>query len=41
MAGHRDHAPAAVRADTAPLQRAQQPRIDRHAPRPGRKADAS
>jgi len=41
MAGHRDHAAAAVRADTAPPQRAEQSGIDRrHAPRPGRKADA-
>ena len=36
MAGHRDHAPAAMRADTAPLERVERPGIDRHAPRPGR-----
>ena len=41
MTRHRDHAAAAVRADTAPLQRAKQPGIDRHAPWPGRKGDAS
>ena len=41
MAGHRDHAAAAVRADAAPLERAKQPGIDGHAPRPGRKAGPS